>query len=267
MSKNKIIRMTMGGILLAMALAAGVSVYQVQTEETAGKENLTAENTESVAIDKKVLEMPENDTGAQEENTETAADTSQTTDAGDAATVETAADDVQAQTEENMDKTQKNTGKTQETARETAAGVSQSFTENSVISWPVEGTILLDYSMDETTYFSTLNVYKCNPAILLKAEVGDAVNAAYAGTVTEVFTSEETGDTVVVDMGNGYEATYGQLKEITVKKGDSVQKGTQLGTVCEPTKYYKNEGTNLYFGMTKDNQPVDPAMYTTSLTE
>ena len=121
--------------------------------------------------------------------------------------------------------------------------------------------------MDETTYFSTLNVYKCNPAVLIKAENDEAVHAAYGGTVKDIFTSAETGDTIVVDMGNGYEATYGQLKDISVSKGDTIQKNEEIGKVCEPTKYYKNEGTNLYFGMTKNDQPVDPAMYTASLTE
>ena len=145
--------------------------------------------------------------------------------------------------------------------KETTATVQQLFTEDSVISWPVEGTILLDYSMDETTYFSTLNVYKCNPAVLIKAEYDEAVHAAYGGTVKDIFTSAETGDTIVVDMGNGYECIYGQLKEVPVYVGDYVEAGTVLGYLSEPTKYYSVEGCNLYFEMRKDGQPVDPMDY------
>lgn len=258
MSRNKMIRMTMGGILLAMALAAGISVYHMEKDETASENTMTAQNTEPYTIEKKVLTMPET---SGDENT--AEDSSLMTDDKTTDTVETSTGDVQAQTDKSNDS--ENTA--DNASKETLASVGPQFTEDSVISWPVEGTTLLDYSMDETTYFSTLNVYKCNPAVLIKAEAGDPVHAAYAGTVKDIFTSAETGDTVVVDMGNGYEATYGQLKEITVSKGENVQKGMQLGNVSEPTKYYRSEGTNLYFGMTKDDQPVDPAMYTESLNE
>lgn len=256
MSRNKMIRVTVGGVLLAMALTAGISAYHMGKDDTVDSGSVTADNTQDYTIDKKVLTMPET-----ENQTDTAADPSETAKENDAASVETAADDVQIQTDKSKEAT------SDSDTKETAAGVSQFFTEDSIISWPVEGTILLDYSMDETTYFSTLNVYKCNPAILIKAEADEPVCAACAGTVKDIYTSAETGDTVVVDMGNGYEATYGQLKDITVSKGDSVQKGAQIGKVCEPTKYYRNEGTNLYFGMTKDDQPVDPAMYTASSNE
>ena len=260
MSRNKMIRTTMGGILLVVALAAGVSVYDIQKNKAASEDTLTAQNTDPSVIEKKILTMPETETNVSADKKNTDADPTQATDKQEIQTVETSAGEVKAQTE-----SKENTSDNQ--IKETSAGVSQVFTENSVIDWTVQGKILLDYSMDETTYFSTLNVYKCNPAVLLKAEADTPVHAAYAGTVKDIFTSAETGDTVIVDMGNGYEATYGQLKEITVSKGDTIQKGMQIGNVCEPTKYYKNEGTNLYFAMTKDNEPVDPAIYTESLTE
>lgn len=261
MSRNKMIRMTMGGILLAMALAAGISVYDIEREITAEKTTTTAQSTETPEIEKKVLAMPETADAGEHENT--ASDPSQTTEKKETDTVETAVVDVEVQTEK--DSTTEDIPMSRTKAA--SAGVSQVFTEDSIIDWPVEDSIVLDYSMDETTYFSTLNVYKCNPAVLLKAKSDEPVHAAYAGTVKEIFTSAETGDTLVVDMGNGYEATYGQLKNITVSQGDTIQKGMQIGSVCEPTKYYKNEGTNLYFGMTKDDVPVDPALYTESLME
>ena len=34
---------------------------------------------------------------------------------------------------------------------------------------------------------------------------------------------EETGTTVEMNIGNGYELTYGQLKEVSVKEGDVVE--------------------------------------------
>ena len=37
---------------------------------------------------------------------------------------------------------------------------SVNFTESSKLLWPVDGNVLMNYSMDETVYFSTLDQYK-----------------------------------------------------------------------------------------------------------
>ena len=58
-----------------------------------------------------------------------------------------------------------------------------------------------------------------------------------------------------------YEAVYGQLKELAVKEGDMVDAGALIGYVSEPTKYYTVEGSNLYFQLLKDGNPVDPMSY------
>ena len=72
---------------------------------------------------------------------------------------------------------------------------------------------------------------------------------------------------MVMDLGNGYQATYGQLKDITVEPGQTVGSGTILGYVSDPTKYYVKEGANLYFAMTKDGNPIDPMIYIETVTE
>ena len=70
-----------------------------------------------------------------------------------------------------------------------------------------------------------------------------------------------TGCTVTVDLGDGYEAVYGLLKELNFAKGDYVEAGHVLGYVGEPTKYFTVEGSNLYFELDKDGTPVDPVAY------
>ena len=127
--------------------------------------------------------------------------------------------------------------------------------------WPAAGTLLMDYSMDGSVYFATLNQYKYNPALVLGSEVGNQVLAAAKGIVESIYIDEETGTTLVLNIGNGYRLTYGQLKELTVSQGDIVESGAVLGYVSEPTKYYTKEGSNLYFEMTKDETPVDPILY------
>ncbi|MGN1193149.1 MAG: peptidoglycan DD-metalloendopeptidase family protein [Dorea sp.] len=144
-----------------------------------------------------------------------------------------------------------------------AAGSSRNlnFSESSQLLWPVDGTTIMSYSMDKTVYFSTLDQYKYNPALIISGAEGDQVISAAAGIVKSIDVTAETGTTVNVDLGNGYELFYGQLKEVPVKVGDYVEAKTIIGYVSQPTKYYSVEGCNLYFEMRKDGQPINPVDY------
>ena len=162
---------------------------------------------------------------------------------------EAAADMVEMETEDTADASAQGTG------------IAVDFTEDTLMAWPLNGELALDYNMENTIYFPTLNQYKLNPAIAVKSEVGAPVVAAANGTVTAVTEDVQTGLTIHMDMGNGYEAIYGQLKDLTVAEGQTIAQGAVLGYVNEPTKYYSVEGSNLYFAMKKDGEPIDPISY------
>lgn len=150
---------------------------------------------------------------------------------------------------------------TQDSQATAGAGTSVHFSENSQLLWPVNGNILMNYSMDKTVYFSTLDQYKYNPALVISGAEGDQVISATPGIIKSIDVTAETGTTVNVDIGNGFELFYGQLKEVPVKVGDYVEAKTVLGYVSAPTKYYSVEGANVYFEMRKDGQPVNPMEY------
>ena len=124
--------------------------------------------------------------------------------------------------------------------------------------WPTDGTVLLDYSTDATIFHPTLQQYQYNPAMVFSAEINDKVYFVAKGKITNIETNEETGCTVTQDLGDGYTAIYGQLKELNFEIGDTVQCGQVVGYVSEPTKYYSIEGPNVYFQILKDGEPVDP---------
>ena len=132
------------------------------------------------------------------------------------------------------------------------------FSEEKGLVWPVVGDVLINFSMDKTIYFPTLEQYKYNPAIVISAPVGDNIAAAADGRVTSVGYDPMLGNTVVMDLGNGYELTYGQLNNITVSEGSYVKTGDMIATVANPTKYYSVEGSNIYLKLTKDGQPINP---------
>ena len=132
------------------------------------------------------------------------------------------------------------------------------FKEEDGLVWPIVGDVLINFSKDQTIYFPTLQQYKYNPAIVIAANQGESITAAANGRVSSVGYDPTIGNTVVMDLGNGYELTYGQLENITVSEGSYVSVGDGIGTVASPTKYYSVEGTNVYFKLTKDGQPVNP---------
>ena len=129
--------------------------------------------------------------------------------------------------------------------------------ENGLV-WPIEGTVLLDYSMESTIFFPTLQQYQYNPAMVFAGKVNDKVYFVAKGKITNIETNEETGCTVTQDIGDGYTAVYGQLKELNFEVGDMVESGQVVGYVSEPTKYYAVEGSNVYFQILKDGEPIDP---------
>lgn len=142
--------------------------------------------------------------------------------------------------------------------KQAAKALVLNFTDTSSLTWPVRGNVILDYSMDQTIYFPTLDQFKCNPGIVIQAEVSDPVAAPANAKVLEVGSNEEIGNFVVLDLGNEYTATCGQLKEIAAVPGEYLEAGQILGYVAEPTKYYSVEGVNVFFELKHQEKAIDP---------
>lgn len=161
------------------------------------------------------------------------------------------------------EKEEKEEPKTVETAKiQNASSTTElHFDTEAGLLWPVDGAVILDYSMDKTIYFTTLDQYKYNPAVIISGNVNDQVKAAASGKITDISTNEVTGLTVTMDLGDGYTAVYGQMKEVPYEVGAYLEAGNSIGFVSEPTKYYSMEGSNLYFAMEKDGTPLDPVDY------
>ncbi len=275
MKKEKILRIALSGALVAAVTVAGVTMYRVESNE---------KKQESEQEEELAMEEPSGLSEGQREVMENGADEPETTDvtANDAQAENTQAleggdntssQEESSQTEQEIPQPTEETADGQSSERTETENTSASvqpeinFTEDSSMLWPVSGQVVIDYSMDGTAYFSTLDQYKYNSAVVLAATAGDPVQAAANGKVVSVAENEETGTTVTLDMGNGYQAIYGQLKDLAVTEGQTVESGTVLGYVNDPTKYYVKEGANLYFAMTKDGAAVDPMIYLETVTE
>lgn len=135
------------------------------------------------------------------------------------------------------------------------------FSEEDKIKWPVKGNIIMDFSPENTIYFATLDQYRCNPAIFIQAATGTQVVSCADGMVTAIEADEEFGTTVTMDLGNGYQAVYGQLENVQVAKDAMVSAGDVIANVSTPSKYFGVEGSHLYFQLLKDGEPINPRAY------
>lgn len=141
--------------------------------------------------------------------------------------------------------------------------IAEGFSTASLLSleWPVEGEVVLEFSMDRSIYFPTLAQYQYNPAMIIGSSEGTEVYTAAAGTVIDVGKSNEYGHYVTMDIGDGFEITYGQLFDVSTEVGETLDAGERIAMVAYPTRSYIEEGDNLYLKLTQDDVPVDPALY------
>lgn len=253
--------LTAGVITLAAVIAmAGIYYKDKSGEQRAEKEAIVMAETEKT----EETSAPENTSGEGESiNTESKTEK------------ETEKTDLNSQDEHNSNRTQTSDESSVGQALEEAEGESKKedvetaapaepelhFSAADKIGWPINGDVVLNYSMDKSIYFATLDQYKYNPAIVIQGDVNDKVVASADGQVISVDTNAETGVTVTVGMGDDYQAVYGQLKEVELAAGDYISRGDTIGYINEPTKYYSVEGSNLYFAMTKNGNPVNPLDY------
>lgn len=123
---------------------------------------------------------------------------------------------------------------------------------------PVNGTVSLEYSDTALVWNDTLSQYEVHLGVDF---AGDdlSVFAAEAGTVSEVGTDILEGNYVVIDHEDGYQTRYYSLDEnISVAKGDKVEKGQLLGTMSTSRGSESLAGNHLHFEMSKDGTDINP---------
>ncbi len=273
MMNNRITRIIANTVGLAAVAALGITVYQLGTSPV--KEKATQEQSEDKDQNEDAVVNVENSQvetenqsliqGENEEDTDYAQnseDTVDNTDKNSDSSEDNAKNESSIQSMDDEHVTgDEEAGETTDVSASAVNLPVVNFSEDTLMEWPVNGNILLDYSMDQTTYFPTLDQYKLSPAISVGAVEGAPVVAAVNGTVYSIEQDAQTGTTLTMELGNGYQAVYGQLADVTVSEGDTVKKGTTVGYIAQPTKYYSTEGANLYFAMKRNGEPVDPIKY------
>lgn len=148
MKKEKTLRMAVTGALLLTVVAAGISMYR--TDTTPKKEGKAQQEQAMQEEDSK--DVTSKDAEAQDTG-ELARNTTEIPEAIPSPTLNQDNPDNAIPPTQEGENAQE-TADTQESADTSAAVQPElNFTEDSQMLWPVNGQVVIDYSMDATTYF------------------------------------------------------------------------------------------------------------------
>ena len=101
-------------------------------------------------------------------------------------------------------------------------------------------------------------VRRHHAALDLSAPHGTPVKAAMDGKVLATGFNGTYGNYIIISHPGGYQTMYAHLNTYTVRKGDSLSQGTQIGTVGN-TGY--STGPHLHFAIFRNSRPVNPLDY------
>ena len=115
-------------------------------------------------------------------------------------------------------------------------------TQPSNVQWPVPAK--------EVSYLST------SLGVLVTGEESASVKSLCKGTVVYASPWKGYGNVTIVDREDGYVYIYGSCRDLSVKKGDRIQAGAELGKLGV---FPASGKPDLVFMVLKDSVPIDPA--------
>lgn len=131
-----------------------------------------------------------------------------------------------------------------------------------VFTWPVNGTVISDYSVEALAYDITMGDWRTHSGIDIAASVGTEVKATAAGTVSAIYEDDLLGTTIVIDHGNNLTSIYANLSSVpTVKAGSAVYTGTVIGTVGRTAPAESGLDAHLHFALFRNDAAVNPLDY------
>lgn len=264
MSMNKQRAVYAGILSLVLAVTLGISLYTASGDDPEG---YTAEVPESAAIveetetpEASLVEIPE-----KKEVQQNLLDRNEEIETAERSVDESAAADMDQTAE--VDVEEELTAEASEEAEVTAEAELEANgiffdPETDRLAWPVSGKVVMEYSQDQLIYDATLDQFRVNDSICISGEAAEEVCAAASGIVAEVGYTDELGHYVVLEHGNGFRTTYGQLEDsISLTVAERVEEGQVLGQLAAPLDHSVALGDHLNFMVTLNGETVDPMEY------
>ncbi|WP_340111938.1 murein hydrolase activator EnvC family protein [Maribellus mangrovi] len=122
------------------------------------------------------------------------------------------------------------------------------------LPWPVERGIIVErFGVHQHPVLS--NVQVRNNGVNIATEIGAKVQAVFKGEVSRVF-GISGGNTAVIIRHGAFLSVYSNLREVVVKKGDTVETKQKIGTVY--TEHDDDSKSILKFQIWHESQKMDP---------
>jgi len=136
-----------------------------------------------------------------------------------------------------------------------------------VMGVPISGAyeILQGYDENELQWNETAGGWTGNKSVKIVVGRGTPVLATYAGTITNIVNDSLEGTIVEITHRDGLMTRYlGLSSNVNVKKGDTVEKGWQIGSVG--TRPVDNkDGPHVKLEVLKDGKKINPADFIPNL--
>ncbi len=121
--------------------------------------------------------------------------------------------------------------------------------------WPVRGPVNSEFGVRTSPW---TRGGEFHGGIDIGAERGTRVLAPAAGTVAFAGTHAEYGLAVILDHGETLRTVYGHLSRLTVRPGQAVGRGAELGLTGSSGR---SSGPHLHYEILVDGRPVNPRAY------
>mgnify|MGYP003302718124 FL=1 len=119
------------------------------------------------------------------------------------------------------------------------------------LPWPADGPVVGRFGKHYHPVYKNLQLPP-NNGVDIALSKGSGVNSVFEGTVTQVFVMPGYNQCVLIQHGN-YFTLYCKLKTVSVKAGDKVKVGQEIGKIDTI-----NNQTQLHFEVWKGKTPQDP---------
>ncbi len=121
---------------------------------------------------------------------------------------------------------------------------------------PCEGYFSSGYGMRRDPFTGQRRMH---PGCDFAGPAGTPIYAPAAGTVAKVYYDRGMGKILVIDHGFGVKTSYGHLKKIKVKVGDSITRGEEIALMGNTGS--RSTGPHLHYEVWVDGRTVNPLEY------
>ena len=123
-----------------------------------------------------------------------------------------------------------------------------------------DGTVIRPASIEKLVYMPSLNMWRTHNGVDFSAKENAPILVVADGTIDKVEQTTLEGMVVTVSHENGVTSIYKSLQSASVKAGDKVKGGDQIG-VAGTMLTESSDGVHLHLEMTIKGKTVDPLSY------